>query len=162
MRRRCLVSENEMESGIYHVTLCSLSCDLFKTSGNYEISFSKLYLEREKKNDNIQENVRVWRRVQTRNGSVEGGKGLIVTIQLVLRTLPLVTTDKFSLASRLKASRINVSFYPALLHLFHIVSSLVFCFVKKYTNISPMQTSCLIIQKHLVPLRSSGSFYFSS
>lgn len=162
MRRRCLVSENEMESGIYHVTLCSLSCDLFKTSQKDEISFSKPYLEREKKNDNIQENVRAWRRVQTRNGSVEEGKGLIVTIQLVSRTLPLVTTDKFSLSSRLKASRIKVSFYPAILHLFHIVSSLVFCFVKKYTNISPMQTSCLIIQKHLVPLRSSGSFYFSS
>lgn len=47
-----------MELGIYHVTLCFLSCDLFKTSQKNEISFSKPYLEREKKNDNIQENVR--------------------------------------------------------------------------------------------------------
>lgn len=49
LRRRCLVSENEMDLGIYHVTLFSLSCDLFKTSQKNEISFSKPYLEREKK-----------------------------------------------------------------------------------------------------------------
>lgn len=52
--------------------------------------------------------------------------GLIVTTQLVSRTVPLVTTDKFSLAARLKASEIKVSIYPVLLQFFIIASSLVF------------------------------------
>lgn len=101
-----------------------LSCDLFKTSQKNEISFSKPYLERESMTT-CRKIWGPWKRVQTRNGSVEGGMGLIVTTQLVSRTVPLVTTDKFSLAARLKASKI--SFYlPCSVTVFHIASSLVF------------------------------------
>lgn len=125
--RRCLLSESEMESGLYHVTLCSLSCDLFKTSQKNEISFSKPYLEREKKkDDNMQENVRPMEEGSDQKWQCGGRDGSNCNNSTCFKNCTF--SNSRQVFSCCKAEGIqNQSFYlPCSITVFHIASSLVF------------------------------------